>query len=385
LLAQFVRANPFANAPDAATLRSQVLAGLPAPLLQALQLGLTDPASTRNPDSSYSRAVAALDPAVLASGARQLLANTLQVAGASTDSLRASGSLTGPGSPYAKELNALAQAFSPASTAGLNDLQMAYNQITVNGSGSLAIFAPQGSVIVGQASPPVLDFSAAQKKPFQLGIFTIGGGDIIGMARDNFNVFQSRVFTVAGGDIDLWSSLGNIDAGKGPRDVAIAAPPTLVVDPTTGIEYLNFNASVTGSGIGALVTQPDQPPSNINLMAPAGYVDAGEAGIRAQGGTVTLGTNLVLNAGNISAAGGVSGGAVVALAPTPPPPSTTNSSGDKVAGETQRDAIAQQLAAEQRGLEHRLQVVGEFLQFEADSCKDAPDGEECKASRTERE
>ena len=305
---QFVLANVFANASNGADLRSQALQGLPAALDSVIAQGLADPAAVKDPASAFSTALAALDPAVLAAGSRQLLANVLSVAGSSRDALQAAGRLTGSGSPYAKELTAFAQAFSPAAAAGLNDLQMDYNQIKTEQTGSVAFFAPQGSVIVGQSSPPT--FTAA-KTPDQLGIFTYGGGDIIGMSRDNIDVFGSRVFTVAGGDIDLWSSLGNLDAGKGPRDVAVVPPPRLVVD-ANGVEQLDLSASVSGSGIGALVTQANQPPSDINLMAPAGYVDAGEAGIRAQSGTVTLGTNLVLNAGNIQAASGVSGGAVVA-------------------------------------------------------------------------
>jgi hypothetical protein len=290
------------------------------------------------------------------------MANVLAVAGQSRDALQASGQLTGSGSPYAKALTAFAQSFSSRAAAGLNDLQMDYNQIKTEQTGSLAFFAPQGSVIVGQSSPPTF---VAAKTPDQLGIFTYGGGNIVGMARDNVDVFRSRVFTVAGGDIDLWSSLGNLDAGRGPRDVAVVPPPRLVVD-SNGVEQLDLSASVSGSGIGALVTQPNQPPSNINLMAPAGYVDAGEAGIRAQGGTVILGTNLVLNAGNIQAASGVSGGAVVATAPPPLPPSTGSSAGDRAVEEAQRDAMAQQQAAAVAASQRSLRIIGEFIGF--DNC-----------------
>lgn len=357
---QFVLANIFANANNGAALQAQALQGLPAALASLIQLGLSSPASVNQAGSAFSQALAAMDPTTLASGMRQLMANVLTVAGSSEVALQAAGRLTGSGSPYAKALTAFAQAYAPATPAGLNDLQMDYSEIKTEQSGDVAFFAPQGAVVVGQSSPPSF---AATKAPDQLGIFTYGGGDIIGMARDSVDVYRSRVFTVAGGDIDLWSSLADLDAGRGPRDIAVVPPPTLVID-SNGVEQLDLSATVTGSGIGALVTQPDQPPSNINLMAPAGYVDAGEAGIRAQSGTVTLGTNLVLNAGNISAASGVSGGAVVATPAPPLPPSAGGSVADQVVAETQREAMAQQQAAAVAASQRRMRLVGEFIGFD---------------------
>ena len=111
-------------------------------------------------------------------------------------------------------------------------------------------------------------------------------------------------------------------------------------------------------------TQPNQPPSNIALIAPVGYVDAGEAGIRAATGTVTLGTNLVLNAGNIQAASGVSGGAVVAAPPPPLPASSLNSEADKVVEDAQRALAAQQQEEEKRAAEtRRRRVTGEFIGY----------------------
>ena len=385
-LAQFILNNPFSAASNAAQLREQALAGLPPALVNAIQIGLASPSTVDDPNSAYARAIAAIDPAQLASGARALLSNVLTVAGTSLDALKASGQLVGTGTPYATQLTKFASAYSPASAAGRDDLQMDYNQITAEQTGSVSIFAPQGSVIVGQATAQVLGAGQTAKSAAELGIFTVGGGNIVGMVRDDFNVFESRVFTVAGGDIDLWSSLGNLDAGKGPRDVAVASPPRIVTDPSTGLEFLDFSAAVSGSGIGALKTEPDQPPSNINLIAPLGYVDAGEAGIRAQAGTVTLGTNLVLNATNIQAASGVSGGAVVASPPPPAPPSAVSSAGEKALEAALNETLGQQ-AAEQRSLnQQRMRVFGEFLGFgeaddEDDPCSGKSNPDACRRER----
>jgi hypothetical protein len=379
VIRQFVQRNPFVKAPDGASLQSQSIQGLPQPLADAIRLGLASPSTVDQSDSAFSKALASIDAATLASGTRQLLANVLEVSGQSLDALSAAGKLTGSGTPYAKELTALAAAFTPTSASGLNDLNMGSNTIKVNQTGSVAVFAPRGSVIVGQAAPPAVTNNTKTAADF--GVFTLGGGDIVGMVRNNFDVFRSRVFTVAGGDIDLWSSLGNIDAGRGPRDVAVASPPRLVTDPATGLEFLDFGASVTGSGIGALKTQENQAPSDINLMAPAGYVDAGEAGIRAETGTVTLGTNLVLNAGNIQAASGVSGGAVVATVAPPVPSSTNTSTADRVVEEAQREAIAQQQAQEQRAAsQRRMRVIGEFISFDDDCSSESGQKDQSKCA-----
>jgi filamentous hemagglutinin len=195
-------------------------------------------------------------------------------------------------------------------------------------------------------------------------VLTFGGGDIAALVRDNFDVYRSRVFTVAGGDIHLWSSLGNIDAGRGPRDTAVAPPPRLVIDEATGIVTLDVSSSVSGSGIGALKTRDDQPASDIRLIAPNGFIDAGEAGIRADAGTVTLGTNIVLNAGNINAGGGVSGGAVVVSAPAPVPTATSAGQADKASEKAQQALAAQEKESEERAKkERRKRVVGEFIGF----------------------
>ena len=379
---QFILDNPFSASSDAAAMQASALQGLPADFVAAVELGLQSPSTVGEANSPYAQALAAIPTAILQSDVRALLASVLAVAGASRNQLSAAGELTGSGSPYAKGLTALASSFSSQTPAGYDDLDMDYNEIKAEQTGSVAILVPQGSVIVGQSSPPVLDSIAAAKVPAELGIFTLGGGDIIGMARDDFDVYRSRVFTVAGGNITLWSSDGNIDAGRGPRDVTVASPPVLAVDPSTGVEYLDFSASVTGSGIGALETEANQPVSNINLMAPAGYIDAGEAGIRAQTGKVVLGTNLVLNANNIQAASGVSGGAVVATPPPPPPPATNTSQSDRVAEEMQREVMAQQLgAAERSAAEMHVRVSGEFIGFEKD-CTDSQGNEvDCKAAK----
>jgi filamentous hemagglutinin len=360
-LRQFVLNNPFGVAANADALSEQVVSSLPEAIAQVLRLGLADPASVNDPTSAFSRALSDLTDEALSSAGRELLASSLRVGGAALDDLRAAGRVDpGQGTPFARGLTDLAAAFSPAGAVGANDISLVFSQIKAEQSGDVALFAPRGGVLVGQGNPPA---GAIEKRPDQLGILTLGSGDVFGAVRDNFDVFRSRVFTIAGGDIQLWSSLGNIDAGRGPRDVTVAPPPRLSIAPDGSVTF-DVTASVSGSGIGALRTRADQPPSDIRLIAPRGFIDAGEAGIRADAGTVTLGTNIVLNAGNISAGGGVAGGAVVVAPAAPVPTSSVSNQATKALEETQRSAAAQQKEAEERAeKERRKRVRGEFIGF----------------------
>lgn len=357
-LRAFVATNPFAVASNAAALREDVLAALPADTAALLRRGLA------GDSAGFETGLAALSADERARAGRELLAATQRVAGAELERLRAGGRVdAGVGTPFAGGLDTLARAFAPAGAAGTADISLVFSQIKAEQSGDVVLMAPQGGVLVGLANPPA---GAAEKQPYQLGILTLGGGSIAGTVRDNFDVFRSRVFTTAGGDIHLWSSLGNIDAGRGPRDVAVAPPPRLVID-ENGVVSLDVTASVSGSGIGALKTREEQPPSAIRLIAPNGFIDAGEAGIRADSGTVTLGTNVVLNAGNISAGSGVAGGAVVVAPPAPVPTSTSTAAADKAVEQTQKALTEEQKDTEERARrERRKRVTGEFIGFGED-------------------
>ncbi|MEO8151956.1 MAG: filamentous hemagglutinin family protein [Rhizobacter sp.] len=364
-LRSFVGSNPFAVSANAASLRAQVIDGLRAQggsavaVADALALGVANPVSANDPDSAYSRAVAALTPDQLQTGGRALLAQTLVVAGTDLDRLRAADKVdAGAGTPYARTLTDLAAAYAPLGLRGSNDLGMAASDIKVEQTGQLSLLAPRGSVLVGQ---PVAVLS---KSPSDLGLFTLGGGSITAMVRDNVDVYRSRVFTVAGGDIALWSSLGNIDAGRGKTDAAVVPPPRLVLDSKTGIPKLDLGGAVTGSGIGALVSDANQPAGDVTLVAPKGFIDAGEAGIRADRGKVTLGADIVLNSGAIKASGGVEGGKVVVAPPAPVPATASGNQANDAVEQTQRNLSAQQSEAQERAKkERRKRVTGEFIGF----------------------
>ena len=137
------------------------------------------------------------------------------------------------------------------------------------------------------------------------GLLTLNGGAISAFTDGNFLVNQSRVFTQAGGDITMWSSNGDLNAGQGPRSASNFPPVTVRFD-LDGFAQVDSAGSVSGAGIGAFQRHPTDPASSIILVAPAGLVDAGDAGVRAAG-NVLVAAARVANADAFSAGGTVSG------------------------------------------------------------------------------
>jgi len=125
----------------------------------------------------------------------------------------------------------------------------------------------------------------------------------------NFAVNQSRVFTVGSGDLLLWSSEGNIDAGRGAKTVVGAPAPVLRLD-ASGHLYFDTSGSFSGSGIAVL-----NADSALDLYAPSGAISAGEAGIRSAGNAF-FGAKTFVNTYDF-AVGGASTGAPPPAAAVP--------------------------------------------------------------------
>ena len=138
------------------------------------------------------------------------------------------------------------------------------------------------------------------------GIVTESGGNISIFTDDNVDLGISRIFTLKGGDISIWSSAGNIAAGSSAKTVQSAPPTRVLIDPQSADVTTDLAGLATGGGIGALATVGIVKPSNIDLIAPIGAVDAGDAGIRATG-NLNIAASVVLNAGNIQASGSSTG------------------------------------------------------------------------------
>ncbi len=183
------------------------------------------------------------------------------------------------------------------------DLTLFFSKLQTLKDGDINLLVPGGQINAGLAA----SFTGA-KPPSELGIVAQRQGNINAMVDKDFLVNTSRVFTLDGGDIMLWSSNGNLDAGRGAKS-AIAAPPPNVSYDKNGNIVIEFPPIVSGSGIRTAASSIGQLPGDVFLFAPNGVIDAGEAGI---GGTnVTLSATAVLGANNIQV-GGVGTGVPVA-------------------------------------------------------------------------
>jgi hypothetical protein len=184
------------------------------------------------------------------------------------------------------------------SNAYKGDLKLFFSRIHTVDGGDINMMVPGGLVNAGLA----VAFAGA-KPASELGIVTQREGSINGFVEGNFLVNQSRVFALDGGNITLWSSNGNIDAGRGSK-AAIAVPPPIISFDEQGNLKVEVPPAVSGSGIRTAASTVLQP-GDVTLAAPRGVVDAGEAGIG--GSNITIAATAVLGASNIDVGGSSTG------------------------------------------------------------------------------
>lgn len=146
--------------------------------------------------------------------------------------------------------------------------------------------------------------------PSTAGIVTQGQGDIQAYSRDSILLGQSRIMTTFGGSILAWSAEGDINAGRGSQTTVVHTPPRRIYD-AWGNVSLSPQVPSTGAGIATLNPIPEVAPGDIDLIAPLGTIDAGEAGIRVSG-NVNVAALQVVNAANIQTQGQSSGIPLVA-------------------------------------------------------------------------
>ncbi|WP_262963882.1 filamentous haemagglutinin family protein [Methylobacter psychrophilus] len=180
-------------------------------------------------------------------------------------------------------------------SAWKGDVNMFFSKINTIDNGNINLVVPGGMVNAGLA----VSFTGA-KPASELGIVAQREGNINAMVHNDFTVNTSRVFALDGGDIMIWSSAGNIDAGRGAKS-AIAAPPPIVSFDQNGNMKITFPPIVSGSGIRTAASSIGVEPGDVYLFAPTGVVDAGEAGIG--GKNVFIAATAVLGANNIQVSG----------------------------------------------------------------------------------
>jgi hypothetical protein len=172
---------------------------------------------------------------------------------------------------------------------------------TVAVGGDVMILGPGGSVTVGSQAVEINPYLT----PSALGILTLDNGVIDTFTDGGLLVNESRVLTVQGGNIILWSSNGDLDAGRGAKTSVDFKPLSVNFD-TQDLQTINLNGLVSGAGIGTIQSTPDAPAASAALIAPRGTVNAGDAGLRSSGDLAVIALR-VLNAANISSLGAVSG------------------------------------------------------------------------------
>ncbi|PLC07245.1 hemagglutinin [Variovorax sp. RO1] len=204
---------------------------------------------------------------------------------------------------YLRGRNAIASLFPGTSYRG---------DITMSGSagvntlfgGDIAMLTPGGRQVFG------IEGEAPKAVGTLIpGVITQGAGDISLYALGSILLGQSRIMTTFGGSVLGWSAEGDINAGRGSKTTVVYTPPKRVYD-RWGNVVLSSDVPSTGAGIATLNPIPEVPAGDIDLIAPLGTIDAGEAGIRVSG-NVNLAALQVVNAANVAVQGKSTGLPVV--------------------------------------------------------------------------
>ncbi|MCQ9617051.1 filamentous hemagglutinin family protein [Paenalcaligenes niemegkensis] len=206
---------------------------------------------------------------------------------------------------YLRGRNAIAALFPANSTSGTPNVYQ--GDITLYGGsgihtrmgGDIQTLTPGGRQLFGvEGVAP----------PSTAGVITQGFGHIQMYTLGSILLGQSRIMTTAGGDILAWAAQGDINAGRGSKTTLVYTPPRRVYD-QWGNLMLSSDVPSTGAGLATL------DEGDMDLIAPEGTIDAGEAGIRVSG-NVNIAALHVVNAANIQVQGDAVGIPVAAVVNT---------------------------------------------------------------------
>jgi len=193
-------------------------------------------------------------------------------------------------------------------------LDMTQSSVITRRGGDISLVNAGGTINVGLKDNGNADTRTPK------GVITLGGGDVFGYAKGDFQVNNQRVFVVGSGNMNIWSSGGDIDSGRG-ANTAVAAPPLVARRTVDGVVF-EVPPTTTGSGLGILENAAGQRQGTIGLYPAFGEILALDAFIRAPalvlGSTVKGADNLIAQS--------VGGAAAIATAPAlnvAPPASTS--------------------------------------------------------------
>lgn len=199
---------------------------------------------------------------------------------------------------YLRGRNAIAVLF-PAKDAQGQDIKYE-GSITMQESagvhtdfgGGIQVLAPGGGLTLG---------ATGVAPPSSTGLLTQGSGNVETYTQGSVLLGLSRIMTTFGGGITSWSAEGDINAGRGAKTTVLYAPPRRTYD-DIGNAALSPTVPSSGAGIATLNPIPEVAAGDVDLIAPLGTIDAGEAGIRVSG-NVNLAALQVVNAANIQVKG----------------------------------------------------------------------------------
>jgi filamentous hemagglutinin len=197
---------------------------------------------------------------------------------------------------YATGFAAIDAVFGTLSVQG--EIFTRARDIRTSTGGSISIGVPGGGITMASDI-----FGNPLTPP---GIVTEYGGAISAFTHGDVAIGQARIFTLRGGNILIWSSAGDIAAGTAPKTVVTAPPTRVVFDVTSADVKTDLGGLATGGGIGVLAAVAGVKAGDVDLIAPTGVVDAGDAGIRSTG-NLNIAATTVLNASNIQVGGSTSG------------------------------------------------------------------------------
>jgi hypothetical protein len=298
-------------------------------------------ASSKNqglPANLTPASFAALDPETRARVALEVFYLVLR------DSGRAKAE-TGDDS-YSEGFEAIDLLFGGAGARG--DILTRSRDIRTRSGGSISLLAPGGSLELATST-----IGSPLTPP---GIVTEAGGAVSIFTDGDVEIGISRIFTLRGGDQVIWSSTGDIAAGSSSKTVQSAPPTRVLIDPQSAALNVDLGGLATGGGIGVLASVEGVEPGNVDLVAPKGVVDAGDAGIRSTG-NLNIAATRVLNADNISTGGTSAGVPTAPVAAAPNIAGITAGSNTVAATTAAADTVAGQARAQAETLPEEPSLI----------------------------
>ncbi len=155
------------------------------------------------------------------------------------------------------------EALATGESRWTGDFETYASRVLSTGGGSIAVMAPGGSLKLANIAalpeqvgqPPA---NNGRGDATRSGLLSVNGGEINVFTHDSAIVNQSRILTAKGGNIFIWSSYGDIAAGKGAKT---SITPTFFDYTLDGYFLMNRTpvGLPSGAGIGTVASVPGAP------------------------------------------------------------------------------------------------------------------------------